>query len=168
VGWGHRFGYHTHKYLTTGSREGREPGLESSRVYSSHWDLDLMDPSHLHKLLTMAFTDRSFSFLWTFLCVFVPKKPKESVLKIGHPPVWTGRGCRVSLWKETSLLDVPVVPGSLRAVPLPWQRDSSFEKLFLAQSSCSQLKFSKCRHFCRLSTSVPRDSMVTLVPDFDE
>lgn len=97
----------------------------------------------------------SFSLPWTFPWVFVPeKKSKESVLKIGHLPVWQVKGCRVSPWKETSLLDVPVVPSPLRAVPLPWQRNSSFEKLFLAQSSCSQLKFSKCHHFCRLSSSV--------------
>jgi hypothetical protein len=60
-----------------------------------------------------------------------------------------------------------VVSSPLWAVPLPWQRNPSSEKLILAQHSCSQLKFSKCHHFCRLSPNASREIMATQVCHFD-
>lgn len=72
-------------------QQGRqEPGFESSIVYSSHWGSDLLDLSHLNKLLKLLFA-LNFS-----LSLCPRKKSKESVLKIGHLPVWQVKGCRVS------------------------------------------------------------------------
>lgn len=46
---------HPQMLLTTGNRGGRSQKLESPIIYSSHQDFDLMNLSHLNKLLKLLF-----------------------------------------------------------------------------------------------------------------
>lgn len=161
--WGHRLGCYVQKCSWQQATEdvGAE-SVERSITYSSCWDFDLMNLFHFHKLLRLLF------LLNLFLCLC--SKTGQRICSRNWPcPCFEDERCWVSRYKsDFSCLMFLGFQSLLRAVPLTWQRKSSFAKLFLAQHSCSWVRFSKCHHFCRLSPNTLREIMTTQLCDFDE
>lgn len=161
--WGHRLGYDVHKCSWQQATEDvGARSFGSSVTDGSCWGFDLMNQLHLSKLLR---------FLLPRNCYLCLCSKTGQRMCSRHWPLTCFEGERlpgVLQKKRAFLLDVSVVPSPRRDVPLTWQRQSSFEKLFLTQHSCSRLGFSKWHRFCRLSPNTPREMMTTQVCDFDE
>lgn len=125
--WGHQLGYNIHKCSWQQATEDvGARSFERSITYGSYWDFDLMNLFRFNKLLRLLFL---LNLLWC-LC----SKTGQRICSRSWPPPCfeSERLLGVTLKKRPLLSDVSMVSSPLWALPLTWQRESPFEKIFLA------------------------------------